>query len=92
LRAARSNHLQKSFNLSLGSAIASIGLTIPTVAFVSISLGLPLTLGIDAEATVLFLLSLFIIVLSLSTGKTTILQGVVLLILFSIYLFTIVFP
>ncbi len=92
LRAARSNHLQKSFNLSLGSAIASIGLTIPTVAFVSIFLGLPLTLGIDSEATVLFLLSLFIIVLSLSTGKTTILQGVVLLILFSIYLFTIVFP
>jgi Ca2+:H+ antiporter len=92
LRAARSNHLQKSFNLSLGSAIASIGLTVPTVAFVSIFLGLPLTLGIDAEATVLFLLSLFIIVLSLSTGKTTILQGVVLLLLFSIYLFTIIFP
>jgi Ca2+:H+ antiporter len=92
LRAARSNNLQKSFNLSLGSAIASIGLTVPTVAFVSIFLGLPLTLGIDAEATVLFLLSLFIIVLSLSTGKTTILQGVVLLLLFSIYLFTIIFP
>lgn len=92
LRAAKGNHLQKSFNLSLGSAIASIGLTVPTVAFVSIFLGLPLTLGIDAEATVLFLLSLFIIVLSLSTGKTTILQGVVLLLLFSIYLFTIIYP
>jgi Ca2+:H+ antiporter len=92
LRAAKSNQIQKSFNLSLGSAIASIGLTIPTVAIVSIFAGLPLTLGIGVESTVLFLLSLFVIILSLSTGKTTILQGVVLLVLFSVYLFTIIFP
>ncbi len=91
-KAAQNNQLQKSLNLSLGSALASIGLTIPTVAFVSLYTGLPLSLGIGAEPMVLFLLSLFVVALSLSTGKTIILQGVVLLIIFAIYIFTIIFP
>lgn len=90
--AARKNQLQKSLNLSLGSALASIGLTIPTVSFVSLYTGLPLSLGISASSSVLFLLSLFVIILSLSTGKTTILQGVVLLLIFAIYIFAIIFP
>ncbi len=91
-KAARKNQLQKSLNLSLGSALASIGLTIPTVSFVSLYTGLPLSLGISAASSVLFLLSLFVIILSLSTGKTTILQGVVLLLIFAIYIFAIIFP
>ncbi len=90
--AARKNQLQKSLNLSLGSALASIGLTIPAVSFVSLFTGLPLSLGISAGSTVLFLTTLFVIILSLSTGKTTILQGVVLLIIFAIYIFSIIFP
>ena len=90
--AARKNQLQRSLNLSLGSALASIGLTIPTVSFVSLYTHLPLSLGIGAGSTVLFLLSLFVIILSLSTGKTTILQGVVLLVIFGIYIFSIIFP
>jgi Ca2+:H+ antiporter len=91
-KAAGKNQLQRSLNLSLGSALASIGLTIPTVSFVSLYTGLPLSLGIGAGSTVLFLLSLFVIILSLSTGKTTILQGVVLLVIFGIYIFSIIFP
>ncbi len=90
--AAKKNQLQKSLNLSLGSALASIGLSIPIVAIYSIFSGIQLTLGIDAQATLLFLLSLFVIILSLSTGKTTILQGIVLLIIFFVYLFIIIFP
>jgi Ca2+:H+ antiporter len=92
LRAARNNQLQSSLNLSLGSALASIGLTIPAVAFVSLYKGLPLTLGIDIKSTVLFLLSLFIILLSLRTGRTTVLQGVILLVVFAVYLFTTIVP
>jgi Ca2+:H+ antiporter len=92
VQAARKNKLQASLNLALGSALASIGLTIPTVAFVSIYMGLPLTLGIDTKSTVLFLLSLFVIMLSLKTGKTTLLQGVVLLVIFAVYLFTTIVP
>lgn len=91
-KAARKNRLQTSLNLSLGSALASIGLTIPAVALVSLAFGFELTLGIDIKSTVLLVLSLFVVVLSLSTGRTTILQGVVLLILFFVYLFTTIVP
>lgn len=90
--AARSNNLQKALNLSLGSALASIGLTIPAVSVVSIVTGLPLSLGIDIKSTVLFLLSLIVISLALNNGKTTVLQGMVLLVIFAVYLFTIIIP
>ncbi|MCG7857874.1 ionic transporter y4hA [Flavihumibacter sediminis] len=92
LRAARNNRLQTSLNLSLGSALASIGLTIPAVAIVSLYYGFDLTLGIDIKSTVLFILSLMVIILSLSTGRTTVLQGIVLLVLFFVYLFTTIIP
>jgi Ca2+:H+ antiporter len=91
-QAARKNQLQKSLNLSLGSALASIGLTIPAVSFVSLFTGLPLSLGISAGNTVLFLTTLLVIILSLSTGKTTVLQGAILLIIFAVYIFSILFP
>ncbi|OLY94370.1 Ca2+:H+ antiporter [Cnuella takakiae] len=92
LRAARKNRLQTSLNLALGSALASIGLTIPAVAIASLITGFPVTLGIDAKSMVLLMLSLFTIILSFSTGRTTILQGVVLLVVFAVYLFTTIVP
>lgn len=91
-RAAQKNRLQTSLNLALGSALASIGLTIPAVAIVSIITGLSITLGVDMKATVLLLLAQFTIMLSLATGRTNILQGVVLLVIFMVYLFTIIAP
>ena len=92
LRAARKNRLQTSLNLALGSALASIGLTIPAVAIVSVFGRFPITLGIDTKSTLLLILSLFTIMLSFGTGRTTILQGVVLLVIFAVYLFTTVVP
>ena len=92
LRAARANRLQTSLNLALGSALASIGLTIPTVAILSLASGLTLTLGIDVKSTVLLLLSLFVTSISLGTGRTTVLQGTVLLVIFATYLFTTIVP
>jgi Ca2+:H+ antiporter len=91
-RAARANRLQTSLNLALGSALATIGLTIPTVAALSIAQGHPLALGLDAKATALLLISLFVASLSLATGRTTVMQGAVHLVLFAVYLFTTVFP
>lgn len=85
--AARANRLQTSMNLALGSALASIGLTIPTVAAVFIWTGRPLLLGIGGMETVLLALTLFVSSLTLSTGRTTVLQGAVLLSLFAAYLF-----
>jgi Ca2+:H+ antiporter len=87
LRAARADRLQTSLNLALGSALASIGLTIPTVAAVFLWTGQPLVLGITAKETVLLLLTLLVSTLTLSGGRTTVLQGVVHLSLFATYLF-----
>jgi Ca2+:H+ antiporter len=91
-RAATRNRLQTSLNLALGSALATIGLTIPAVAIVSLVLGLPLSLGIDAKSMTLLALSLFVATLSLGTGKTTVLQGAVHLVIFAAYLFVTVVP
>lgn len=91
-RAARRDRLQTSLNLALGSALATIGLTIPSVAVVSLVLGLPLVLGIGAKSLTLLVLSLFAITLSLGTGRTTILGGVVHLVIFAVYLFVTVVP
>lgn len=91
-QAARANRLQTSLNLALGSALASIGLTIPAVALVSLMNGWNLTLGIDEKSTVLLLLSLLVTSLSLGTGRTTIMQGTVHLVIFAVYLFTAIVP
>jgi Ca2+:H+ antiporter len=92
VRAARANQLQRSLNLSLGSALASVSLTIPVVAVVALSTGMPLALGIDAPSMVIFLLSLFVLILSLFKGRTNILQGLVLMLLFVVYLFVTLSP
>jgi len=91
-KAAKNNRIQTSLNLALGSALASIGLTIPAVAAVSMLTDLTITLGIDDKATVLLFLSLFTVTISLANGKTNILQGIVLLVIFAVYLFTIISP
>ncbi len=92
VRAARANRLQSSMNLALGSALASIGLTIPAVAGVSLVSGWNLVLGLDGKSTVLLALSLLVATISLSTGRTTVLQGAVHLVIFAVYLVTTVIP
>ena len=92
VRAARSNRLQTSLNLALGSALASIGLTIPAVAIVSIALQQPLELGLGAKDQLLLALTLLVGVITLGTGRTTVLQGVVHLVIFAVFLFFAVVP
>jgi Ca2+:H+ antiporter len=92
LRAARANRLQTSLNLALGSALASIGLTIPAVAAVSIALDQPLELGLGTKDEVLLALTLLVGVISLGTGRTTVLQGMVHLVIFAAFLFLAVVP
>ena len=91
-RAALANRLQTSLNLGLGSALATIGLSIPAVAALSIIAGLPIALGLDAKSTILLLLTLIVSTLTLATGRTTILQGAVHLVIFAVYLFTTIVP
>ena len=92
LRAAGANRLQSSLNLALGSALASIGLTIPAVAAIAIFFDMPLTLGISSLNMILMYLSFFIGALTLAIGRTTLLQGVVHLIIFFEYLFLSLVP
>ena len=91
-RAAIDNRLQTSLNLSLGSALASIGLTIPAVAFVSIVFDLPLSLGVDALGMTFLGLTFLLSILTIATGRSTVLQGVVHLVVFAAYLFLSLVP
>ena len=87
LRNARANRLQNSLNLALGSALASIGLTIPTVAAVSLLMDKPIVLGLIDKEIVLLAVTLIVGVITLGTGRTTLLQGVVHLVIFAAFLF-----
>jgi Ca2+:H+ antiporter len=86
-RAATVNRLQTSMNLALGSVLATIGLTIPAVASVAILLSKPLTLGLDAKEELLLAVTLIVCLLTIGTGRTTVLQGIVHLVLFAVFLF-----
>jgi Ca2+:H+ antiporter len=92
IRAARANRLQTSLNLALGSALATIGLTIPAVAAVSIVIQQPIELGLGAKDTVLLALTLLVSVITLGTGRTTVLQGIVHLVIFAAFLFFAIVP
>lgn len=92
VRAAMLNHLQNSINLAVGSAIASIGLTIPAVAVVSLMSDEPLALGINQANTVLLVLTLFMGTITLGTGRTTVLQGMVHLVIFAVFLMIAALP
>ena len=91
-RASLNNELQRSLNIGLGSACATIGLTIPAVAAASLITGKELTLGLGPGDTVLLLLGLGISVISFGTGRTTVLTGLVHLVVFCAYAFLIFFP
>ena len=92
VRAARADRLQTSLNLALGSALASIGLTIPAVAAVSVLTSRQLVLGLDAKDEVLLVLTLFMGGVTLGTGRTTVLQGAVHLTILAVFLFLAVVP
>ncbi len=77
IAAARSNRLQTSLNLALGSGIASIALTIPVVIGYSIYIGNDLVLGLDGKGTAFLVMTFGVGTVTLGTGKTTLLQGAV---------------
>lgn len=92
VRAALHNRLQTSLNLALGSGLASIGLTIPAVAVLSLFFPHPLVLGLEATGMVLLLLTFLVGNLTLGSGRATVLQGAVHLVLFAVFLFLAVVP
>ncbi|MFJ6795249.1 calcium:proton antiporter [Streptomyces sp. NPDC091268] len=92
VRAARRDRVQTSLNLAYGSAIASIGLTIPAIALASVWLSGPLLLGLDPLHMVLLALTVVVSALTIVPGRATLLQGGVHLVLLAAYLFLAVSP
>jgi Ca2+:H+ antiporter len=87
LRAARANRLQTSMNLAIGSALATIGLTVPVVVVTAIAAGLPLTLGLAPKEMIMLALTFLVTTITLATGRTHMMQGAVHLVIFGAFVF-----
>ena len=92
VRNARRNRIQTSFNLALGSAMASIGLTIPAIAVASIWLEGPLVLGLGATEMVLLAITAVVGALTVLPGRATLQEGGVHLVLFAAFVFLAISP
>ena len=90
--AALRNHLQRAVNVCLGSALATIGLTIPAVLVIGLITGRDVHLGLDEVQTVLLILTLFVSALTFGGVRTNVLQGTVHLLLFFVYVALIFSP
>lgn len=91
-KAAAHNHLQRSVNLSLGSALSTIGLTIPAMLVISLFTGTPLQLGLAPAEAILLAVTLVISQMTFSGAPTNILLGGVHLVLFATFLVLIFNP
>jgi Ca2+:H+ antiporter len=78
--------------LAYGSALASIGLTIPVVAVAAVWMGLPLVLGLDAKDLVLLMLTFVVSAITLTYGRTHMMQGAVHLVIFAAFAFLALVP
>jgi len=92
MRAARRGEMQVSLNLSLGSALASIGLTIPAIAIASIWVDTPITLGLGGKEIVLLVLTAVVSMLTFGSGRATVLQATHHLTVFAAFVFLAIFP
>lgn len=92
VRAARANRLQTSMNLAVGSALATIGLTVPMVVIAAIVFDLPLVLGLAPKEIALLAMTFLVSAITLGTGRTYLMQGAVHLVLFAAYLFLALVP
>jgi len=86
VRAAFADHLQRAVNIFLGSALATIGLTVPAVLVIGLLTGHPVLLGLEHTDLVLLLLTLAVSMVTFASGRTNVMQGAVHLLLFGAYL------
>jgi Ca2+:H+ antiporter len=91
-KAATYGRTQTSINLALGSALASIGMTIPAIAVISIVFGFQVNLGLGSTEIALLFLALFVSALTLIPGKASLLQGAVHLSIFAAFVLVVVTP
>jgi Ca2+:H+ antiporter len=92
VRAARADRLQTSMNLAIGSALASIGLTIPVVVAAAVLLDLPLVLGLENKDIVMLALTFVVGAVTLGSGRTNMMQGAIHLVIFAAFVFLALVP
>lgn len=92
VKAAYHDQLQNSLNLGLGSALASISLTIPVIAMIAVMTGTPVVFGLSAKDSVMLVITLLITMNTLSTGRTTFLHGVIHLVMLATFIFFSIVP
>lgn len=92
IRAALNNQLQRAVNVCLGAALATIGLTVPAVLIIGLLTGTGIHLGLDNAEIAILALTLFLSALTFGGQRTNVLQGVVHLLLFVVYIALIFSP
>jgi Ca2+:H+ antiporter len=92
IRSSLRNQLQRSVNILLGSALATIGLTIPAVLTISLITKRPIVLGVQGGNLPLVLLTLAVSVVTFTSRKTNVLQGCIHLLLFAVFVLLIFAP
>ncbi|HEY3661892.1 MAG TPA: ionic transporter y4hA [Chthoniobacterales bacterium] len=92
IQAALKNHLQRSVNILHGSVLASIGLTIPAVIAIGLITHRQISLGLQGGNLPLLVLTLGTSVVTFASGKTSVLQGCIHLLLFAVFLLLIFCP
>ena len=92
IEAALKNQLQRSVNILHGSVLASIGLTIPAVLTIGLVTHRQVSLGLQGGNLPLLLLTLAVSIVTFGSGKTSVLQGCIHLLLFSVFLLLIFCP
>lgn len=92
IHAARINHLQRALNICLGSALSTISLTVPAVVTLSLMTGIPVVLGLDDSGMVLLMVTLLVSVITFAAPRTNVLQGVVHLVIFAMYVIMTLVP
>jgi Ca2+:H+ antiporter len=92
IRAALDNQMQRAVNLLLGSALSTIGLTVPVVLIISLFTGQQLVLGLEEEDALLLILTLLVSSLTFSGARTDMLKGAVHILLFAVFIVLIIQP
>ena len=91
-RAALNNRLQRSVNICLGSAVSTIGLTVPAVLAVAAFMDVTVVLGLNDTDMVLLILTMVLSIVTFTGTRTTLLQGAVHLVVFVVYFFLLFQP
>ncbi|WIG56806.1 MAG: Calcium/proton antiporter [Rhodanobacteraceae bacterium] len=92
IRAARFNQMQRAMNIGLGTALSTIALTVPAILLIDLCLGRTAVLGLSAANMMMLVLTFFVSILTLGSGRTNAMQGLVHLLLFLAYVVLIFSP